>query len=372
MLMSKKIQNKNPGVIFFCLLSSRSAIGDGFVQLLNHLGDNVRKTAIVAKTNTYLDAEFDLRDGGIINFELDKKRFGFLELVRYICRSIKFLFLGKFSGCFVYGTSPLNYFSAFFVRTNRLFIWSHDPVLHSQSKFFEKIGLVSEKLLVRFRRSKCTILVASETLTTAVLNSFGPVLVATIPFPFVEAIVNSSHAPVQYSERSNVVRLLFFGRVEYYKGIDLLIAALDKVRSRGFNFEFLIVGPGIDYFDAPKYSGYHRVGGYVENHELKSYILSSDLCIFPYRDATGTQAVQTSLALGMPCLLSSVPLFLEFCDDVGVSLYESQGTLVDFLIDVISRGPISEEDRKIISTANREKYDVKTFAERVDLLLRES
>jgi glycosyltransferase involved in cell wall biosynthesis len=128
-----------------------------------------------------------------------------------------------------------------------------------------------------------------------------PVRSARLP-PFMpDAFVSARPAPGEHR------RLLFFGIVRPYKGVDILLQALargpDGVRLR-------IAG---EFWDGtgPTEQLAHRLGlddrvelrpGYVPAEGVPDLFRDVDALVLPYRSATGSQAVWTAFQFGVPAI----------------------------------------------------------------------
>ncbi|MFP3899978.1 MAG: glycosyltransferase [Acidimicrobiia bacterium] len=113
--------------------------------------------------------------------------------------------------------------------------------------------------------------------------------------------------------RDDTVRLLFFGLVRHYKGVDVLLRALPRVlRERPVHL--VIAG---EFWDRPED---HRAlartlgverhvefrAGYVPDDELPRLFGTTDLVVAPYRSATQSGAVEMAFGAGLPVVASRV------------------------------------------------------------------
>ncbi len=114
--------------------------------------------------------------------------------------------------------------------------------------------------------------------------------------------------------------ILFFGRISYYKGIDILFLAIPKVLEKYPNEQFVIAG---DFSNYP--TNYDFVNKYARNIKLIDEYVSIDLLakliqtskfiVCPYRDATQSGVLMTTMALGKPTIASNVGAFPEYVED---------------------------------------------------------
>lgn len=98
--------------------------------------------------------------------------------------------------------------------------------------------------------------------------------------------------------------ILFFGRMESYKGLDVLLDALRELRRRGVDFEIRLAGRGAE-LDRLKVD-YEALGAAV----IKDYFISTSeaidelqkawLVVVPYKDATQSGVVCAAFANNAP------------------------------------------------------------------------
>lgn len=110
------------------------------------------------------------------------------------------------------------------------------------------------------------------------------------------------------------VRLLFFGRILHYKGLDLMLEALPLLRHEFPNLSLEVWGSG----DISPYQAVLDVVGNVrvENHwiddtEIPGIFAATDLAVLPYREASQSAVVATAFAVGMPCVVTPIPGLCE-------------------------------------------------------------
>lgn len=104
-------------------------------------------------------------------------------------------------------------------------------------------------------------------------------------------------------------RLLFFGKVRRYKGLDVLLEAMPKVLGR-IACELLVVGEF--YEDVETYQRLIRrlgieqhvqvVNRYVTNEEVADYFAQADVLVLPYTSASQSGVAQIALANDLPVI----------------------------------------------------------------------
>ena len=115
--------------------------------------------------------------------------------------------------------------------------------------------------------------------------------------------------------------VLFFGRLSYYKGIDLLLEAIPIVLAKYPNQKFIIAGkPAYGYqpdaASLEKYSANIEVLlRYISIEELVGYFQRSKFVVCPYRDATQSGVLMTCMAAGKMVVATAVGSFPEYIRD---------------------------------------------------------
>jgi len=116
------------------------------------------------------------------------------------------------------------------------------------------------------------------------------------------------------------VRLLFFGRLLPYKGLDLLLDSLPLIRARGHDICLEIWGSGNLATYTDRLSGLDRNRIRVENRwiaetDIPAILERADLCILPYREASQSGVIPTAFAAGLPVVITPVAGLLEQIKD---------------------------------------------------------
>jgi glycosyltransferase involved in cell wall biosynthesis len=164
-------------------------------------------------------------------------------------------------------------------------------------------------------------------------------------------------------ERQN---LIFAGRIEEYKGVDLLLGAAKLLKDKGLNFSLIIAGRNDKdllptQLDNPSVT---LMDGWLPEQALGELIDRSGLMVAPYREASQSGVVAAALALGCPCVVTPVGGLTEQiqvgvnglqCDSISAaSLAECiQSVLADTeLYDRIAEGAAQTVDSGRIQYAS--------------------
>lgn len=120
-------------------------------------------------------------------------------------------------------------------------------------------------------------------------------------------------------------RLLFFGTIRPYKGVDLLVAACIDLWRRGHRFELMLAGkPFMDV--APIIAGVEKAGfghnlltdfGFLREQRLDAHIRKADLLAFPYRHIDSSGAFLSALHYGKAMVTSDAGMFAALPEGVA-------------------------------------------------------
>ena len=129
------------------------------------------------------------------------------------------------------------------------------------------------------------------------------------------------------------VRLLFFGRILAYKGLDLLLAALPLLRAEFPALGLEIWGEGdlTSYRSQLEVAGNVRVENrWIDENEIAGIFEHTDLAVLPYREASQSGVVATAFAVGMPCVATPIPGLCEQIADGTTGVIAEGMNAVDF------------------------------------------
>lgn len=138
---------------------------------------------------------------------------------------------------------------------------------------------------------------------------------------------------------NNGVKLLFFGSISHYKGLDVLIETLESLYKEGFrNLTLTIAGKGNDkewkdiYLPLIRTKELYNIQyRFVNSNEIPNLFNCHHFLVLPYRDATQSGPV---LIAANYCIPIVAPAFGCFCDtyDNSSAILYPVGYLKDALI----------------------------------------
>ena len=142
---------------------------------------------------------------------------------------------------------------------------------------------------------------------------------------------NFGSSLLKVSDISNSVKLLFFGSINIYKGLDLLIDAIEELYADGIkNVSLTIAGKGNAWSDCQKRIKHNDLFNlkirFVDNAEIPDLFSSHHFLVLPYRDATQSGPLLTSLFYGLPIIAPNFGCFSDTYNKESAILYK-QGFL---------------------------------------------
>ena len=166
--------------------------------------------------------------------------------------------------------------------------------------------------------------------------------------------------------------VLFFGLIRNYKGLDMLLDAMNELKSNP-NINLVIAGEFYEdkqpYLDLiKKYNIENQVilhGKFIANEDVKLYFSATDLVALPYRSATQSGVTQVSFHFEVPTLVTNVGGLGEIIPDkVAGYVVESNGkAIAEGIKDYF------ENNRMLSFTEGmkkeKQKYDWKIFVDEV-------
>ncbi|NHN88770.1 glycosyltransferase family 4 protein [Acetobacter conturbans] len=174
----------------------------------------------------------------------------------------------------------------------------------------------------------------------------------TLPGVDAREIVVASLPPFDYiSHREQAeaprspgpLRLLMFGRLLAYKGIDLLVEAL-RALPETLEFELRIVGLGPETTELKQLAAMSQVtveNRWVPEEQIAALVTWADVMVLPYREASQSGVGAVALAAGRQILATRVGgLAEQFAGEQGVTLCAPDAADLALALEaLIARGP---------------------------------
>ena len=175
-------------------------------------------------------------------------------------------------------------------------------------------------------------------------------------------VIASLHS-TSISKCSDTNKILFFGRIAPYKGIEYLCRAMKKVRESIPGATLIVAGGGKYYFDISEYqnTGYIQfLNHYIGVEELSELLYEASISVCPYTDATQSGVIMTSFAMGKPVIASNVGGLAEVIDNGRTGLLvkpRDVDSLATAIIKLLNDRKMLDEFGSNIKLLKTEKID---------------
>jgi starch synthase len=171
----------------------------------------------------------------------------------------------------------------------------HDPVPHPGQRPLPK---VEELVRRRWIRGSAAVVVHGTAIAEALPAWARPSRVAVIPHG---AAVRDRPLPVPHQPS-----VLLFGRLEPYKGVDVLIRAMERVLAERTDVRLIVAGRGPEAALVPVHPMIDLRDDYVPEAELDTLFGEATIAVLPYIEASHTGVGTTALGRGIPTIVSDV------------------------------------------------------------------
>lgn len=137
------------------------------------------------------------------------------------------------------------------------------------------------------------------------------------------------------TSRGQQLRLLLFGKVRPYKGLDVLIEALGQLPESVAGRVRLVVAGDTMMDIEPLRQRAEALGvagsidwelGFVSDQRLDELLADSDVMVLPYRDVDGSGVLSLARGAALPVLASSVGGFEELLADSAAAMLHDAGS----------------------------------------------
>lgn len=184
------------------------------------------------------------------------------------------------------------------------------------------------------------------------------------------ALVTTS--PAAETAAAGPPRILSFGAIKPYKGVDLLVDAALELFARGRDFHLTVAGrPYLDtapFLERIRAAGAeHRVTfelGYLPDERLDALLRAADIVVFPYREIDGSGAMALAASYGRAIVASRVGMFAEppVADRVALVEPENVSELADALDRLVTDATARAELARRGAELARELGDWRSYA----------
>ena len=319
-------------IFLMCFNKRKNNMSNGYKDIVNNFKE--KKHMICMIPSEYDENEFS--DDFFLKYKenisvIEEK--GFLKYIFIILNWYKFIkefcrLKRKYNinKIFIYPDNRIIYpLLSFFMNKIKIICWVHDPSLHLGETINAKLNrFLNRKTLFK----KVThFIVSYKSAENELYNNYNidKRKISSIFLPRLSSMefedILTTSIPTRYD-------FIFFGRIEEYKGVDLLIKTFKNNELK--NIKLLIVGDGQkSQYIKEKIKTLHNVffiNKYVSDRRLAEYIMQSKYVILPYKTATGSQTIQIANYYNKLVLATKVGCFPEYIIDGENGVYIEEYT----------------------------------------------
>ena len=145
--------------------------------------------------------------------------------------------------------------------------------------------------------------------------------------------------PAVHPRGARPLRLLFFGRIVAYKGLDHLLRAQRLLRERGVEAEIVVAGSGSLEPHADLLAGLPGVevhNRWLGDEEIAGFMAGADVAVLPYVEASQSGVAASAYAAGRPVVATPIGGLAEQVVDGETGLL-ARDMSVEALADAIRR-----------------------------------
>jgi glycosyltransferase involved in cell wall biosynthesis len=216
----------------------------------------------------------------------------------------------------------------------------HDPKPHPGLA-----GRIWHMIDRRIARRAGHVIVHSESFIRILNDEFGidPAGISFVPLgPLTDFLGKDTASVAPRSESSHGPRILFFGRMAQYKGIDVLLEAAPAILSALPNATISLVGSGISRrlaATAASTQGVMLHDRWVDDSEVGTFFRNADVVVLPYTSGTQSAVIPVAATFSLPVIASAVGGLTEQIDhgECGILVPPGDaGALADAVIKLWS------------------------------------
>lgn len=248
-----------------------------------------------------------------------------------------------------------------YLRTAQLLgyriVWTaHDLLPHEQ--IFDDDRRARDLLV-----SQSAIVIALSEATAIELHALGAQRIRVIPMGFyadpypMSLTTREARATLGLHDEDVVIALI--GRIERYKGVDLLLAALSKLPTSS-RIKLLLVGlcsetAYRDELNRLIESQAQRVVAeftWVPDGDLARYFQATDIAVFPFREVTNSASVLLAQSFGRPVVIPDLPSLSDIPEAGAMRFSPKEESGVNSLVATLQRiEMLTEEEYREMAEA---------------------
>jgi glycosyltransferase involved in cell wall biosynthesis len=212
-------------------------------------------------------------------------------------------------------------------------VWTaHDLLPHGQ--IFANDARARDLLI-----AKAKAIIALSDATASELRALGGRVVRVIPigpyFDFPSAPLNTEDARASFGFNRDDVVMALIGRIEEYKGADLLLSAVARLPGTS-KIKVLVAGVCVDqnYEQELTRLASETFGRtvlklqFVPDEELSRYFAAMDFAVFPFREITNSASVLLAQSFGRPIVIPDLPSLADIPGAAAIRFLPGTDSLI--------------------------------------------
>ena len=265
--------------------------------------DDIEVTAIISKQCENIQRWRELKLHRLYEIDTYTNRFTFIK------NSVRFIFKDRykiredfknvvFDAVYVPAAPIWTYFINRMLKKKKLIITSHDLIDHSGTSFIQKILTYPNQIDLR---NADVIAVLTKKFIPYACNKYKKDLKQIVVAPQASLnYYNLNKIDMKPIYDNSKINFLFFGRIEKYKGLEVLIQAYKIIESKYCDVTLTIAGNGdfAPYLnDFLKLKNKVLVNRWIEDEEVSNFFNGKNIItVLPYLDATQSGVVNLAMA----------------------------------------------------------------------------
>lgn len=193
----------------------------------------------------------------------------------------------------------------------KIFYTPHDNPFEPKEKTFPLMNFLEKKFIKR----SDLIITHSNFVKNGLLKYCSNKKIEVIHLGLYPRIYNVDKNKNFFKEELN---LLFWGRIEKYKGIDILVDAYEILKKKKYKINLTIAGKG--FIDDKLKDKINNLkidfrNYWLNDKEVEETLNKADVLITPYKEATQSGIAIFSLIYNIPIIATNVGAFSEYIED---------------------------------------------------------
>ena len=247
------------------------------------------------------------------------------------------------------------------INKNKIIFGLHDVVSHSGWKSGSLLKITKSWFLSKFK----FFLTFSAEQASVLKKRFPKTKVFDIPLA-----LKDFGAKNHQSLPDRIISFLFFGNIETYKGLDILLKAVKELSQKYDNFRLVVAGRCADWdiIYKPLVDNNKKITElirFIENDEIPLIFSEAHYLILPYKDVTQSGPLMIAYNYAVPVIASNLDGFKEFIKE-GESgyLFEANNikALERVLEDAILRDEVEYTNLQKKVSLYAQNFSVETIA----------